>query len=429
MISKKAFLALILCSICLSACVREAKDQSNVLSSIQCIDRNGLSETISNTQRLQAFRSHDFLAPQPYKKVLRVYGRNEQGQSPTKITTYHDNGQIWQYLEAMDGRAHGIYREWHSNGQLKIEAHVIEGMADLQENAILSWVFDGTNRVWDEYGHLIAEIPYDKGSLHTTSLYYFPNGTLQKVIPYKEGKIDGTLCEYDMSGNILEEICYEQGERNGPAIAYWNAKDICYVEEYDHGLLIQGVYFDASGNCCAEIVGGAGERVVFAEGKISLYTEYKAGKPEGTVRRLHADGSLHSCYQIIGGKKEGEEWEYYRVEKGAAAQPKLLLHWHEDKLQGVVKTWYPHGVQESQWEMQENKKQGYAFAWYRNGDLMLSEEYENGLLIEGTYYKRGEKSPASRIEEGKGRATLFSAEGLLLKKIDYEKGKPLIDKG
>jgi antitoxin component YwqK of YwqJK toxin-antitoxin module len=421
---------LLLCFLCLVSCTsHRMQDQSHVLTNIQCVDRNGLSETISNAQRLRGFRAMDFFSSQPYKKVLRVYGRNSQGQSPTKITTYHDNGQIWQYLEAMNGRAHGKYQEWHQNGQLKIEAFVIEGIADLRDNAALSWVFDGVSKVWDEYGCLVAEITYEKGALHTPSTYYFPNGQVQKTIPFHEGKIDGVFFAYDVAGNAMEEVYYTKGKKNGIAIAYWNAKEICSMEEYAQDFLVQGVYFDSLGNQCAEVVKGNGDRAEFVDGKLAILTEYKEGIPEGNVRRYRIDGTMHSCYATKDGKKEGVEWEYYPTKVDMQPIPKLFLHWHDDKLQGIVKTWYSDGVQESQWEMQENKRQGYAFAWYKNGELMFSEEYANDLLVEGMYYKRGESTPISRIEKGSGRATLFNAEGALLHQVEYEKGKPSIDHG
>lgn len=418
-------LLLLTCLLFTSCAMHRVRDQSGVLSSIQCIDRNGLSETISNTQRLNNFRSTDFMAAQPYKKVLRVYGRNQQGQCPTKITTYHDNGHIWQYLEALDGRAHGAYAEWHPNGSKKLEAQVIEGVPELNDNAILSWVFDGVSHVWDADGHLAAEIAYDKGLLHGESTYYFPNGEVHKRIPYDSGKIDGALCAYDAGGNLVEEIPYVGGEKEGVAVKYWDAHSVCSIEEYVQDRLERGVYFDKTGALCAEIVEGNGERAEFEDALLSALVEYKAGKPEGRVRTFYPSGVLHTCYALHEGKKEGEEWEYYPE----SDQPKLLLHWHADRLQGTVKTWFPNGVQESQWEMEGNRRQGLAFAWYHNGDLMLSEEYESDLLVKGTYYRRGEGAPTSRVEEGKGRATLFSAEGLLLKKVDYDKGKPTLHHG
>ena len=58
---------------------------------------------------------------------------------------------------------------------------------------------------------------------------------------------------------------------------------------------------------------------------------------------------------------------------------------------------------------------------------MLMEDYEKDLLVNGTYYKKGDKKPVSRIEKGKGTATLYDPDGYFLKKIPYEKGLPLLE--
>ena len=81
--------------------------KENTLLSIQLLDRNGFSETISTKERLALHAQTDFLIPQPYQKVIRIFGRDRAGKSHSKITTYHSNGFIWQYLESVDGRAHG----------------------------------------------------------------------------------------------------------------------------------------------------------------------------------------------------------------------------------------------------------------------------------------------------------------------------------
>ena len=97
------------------------------------------------------------------------------------------------------------------------------------------------------------------------------------------------------------------------------------------------------------------------------------------------------------------------------------------KLDGAYKTWYENGVMESQREINANKKHGLSFAWFKDGSLMLSEEYENDLLLKGSYFKKGDKNPVSKVESGKGYATLYDKDGLFLKKISYDKGKPILD--
>ncbi len=181
------------------------------------------------------------------------------------------------------------------------------------------------------------------------------------------------------------------------------------------------------GNLVAGVKGGYGKQAKFTEGNLSALFNIERGEAEGEMQFFHPDRTLHCSYIVKDGKKNGEEWEYYPAEVGQDPLPKLCVHWNDDKIQGQVKTWYPNGKIESQREVNGNKKQGLSFAWYKNGDLMLVEEYENDLLVKGTYYKKGEKKAVTKIESGKGTATLYTSDGFFLKKVSYEKGKPLLN--
>jgi antitoxin component YwqK of YwqJK toxin-antitoxin module len=391
---------------------------------MQVIDRNGFSETISSKERLASYQTVDFLSPQPYQKVLRVYSKTREGAAASKVTTYHPNGYLYQYLECQGGRAHGLYREWHPNGVQHIEAVVIEGTADVHQLAMASWIFEGQSTVWYEDGTLEAEISYNKGLLEGLSLYYHPNGALWKSIPFEHGEIHGLLTVYNPEGELLESSSYQQGALHGACQKFWGAQRPMAVERYELGLLQEGVYTDAQGALLTEIHAGSGLQALFLEGRLHSLLEYRKGVQEGRVQTFRADGSLHSTHDMREGKKQGEEWIYY---PGEANTPKLLLHWQNDALQGVVKTWYRTGAIETQKEMHANKKRGLSFAWYEDGSLMYVEEYDNDSLIQGSYFRRGNKSPVSKVEGGSGVATIHEGSGLLLKKISYEKGKPVPD--
>ena len=69
-----------------------------------------MSETINSKDRLNAFEKTNFLSAQPYQKVMRVYGKQENGDIKACITSYHPNGQVKQYLESVNNRAFGAYQ-------------------------------------------------------------------------------------------------------------------------------------------------------------------------------------------------------------------------------------------------------------------------------------------------------------------------------
>lgn len=409
----------------LNGCSFFSEQHPEQIVSIQVIDRNGFSETISNKERLANYQNIDFLASQPYQKVLRVFGKNNEGKNRSMLTSYHLNGTIGQYLEALDGRANGLYLEWHENGKLHIESHVIEGLADLSETAQKTWIFDQHSTVWDEEGNLVAEFQYDKGLLEGEAKYYHSIGTLAKSIPYEKGLIDGSFKILNPRGVILEKIDFKKGQKDGQASGIWNENNPKYQEQYREGKLINATYFTPQGIPIGEIENGLGIKAEFQDTGQYALIEYKNGYPEGQAKIYLPNGNLHSTYSIKNGKKHGCEWEYYPSSEDL--KPKLMITWHEEMMQGIVKTWYENGVLESQKEMSNNKKHGLSFAYYVTGDLMLMEQYDNDKLIKGSYYQKGSQEPISIIEQGNGVATIYHPDGYFLQKILYEKSRPVVE--
>jgi antitoxin component YwqK of YwqJK toxin-antitoxin module len=405
----------------LSGCVYSPHQiDAGKIASMNIIDRNGMSETIHTKDRLNAYEKTNFLAPQPYQKVMRIYAKEKNGDIRSCITSYHPNGLIKQYLEAVNHRACGRYHEWHPNGSMKIDAMVIGGTADINTQAEQNWLFDGVNRAWDEEGLLTAEIRYAKGELQGESVYYHPNGKKWKICPFSKSQLDGKMEVFLEDGSIFQTILYKEGKKNGLSARYWSIGKIAYQEEYADNLLLEACYYDFLGHLVASIRNGKGFRALFGKKELQQLQEYDNGQQEGCVKVFDEQKNLVSKFSVKNGEKHGEEIDYFP----SSNQPKLLLTWHEGVLQGPVKTWYEEGQLESQREMSGNQKQGLLTAWYRNGALMLVEEYDNDRLIKGEYYRMSEKTAVSQIERGKGIATLFNPEGNFSRKIYYEDGKP-----
>jgi antitoxin component YwqK of YwqJK toxin-antitoxin module len=398
------------------------------LTSINIIDRNGLTETINNTERLEQYSLVNFLQPQPYQKVLRIYSRDAEGNIPACITSYHPNGYPHKYLEVMNSRACGEYKEWYPNGNLKISASVIEGVADIVEGSEKTWVFDDCNQVWDENEALQASILYAKGDLQGTSMYYHSNGNVWKSMPYVQNQLHGTVEIYLCDGALLQTTSYCNGVKEGKSMRYWNQDNIAAEEDYCEGILYTGDYYNSCGENIAHIEEGNGTRVIFGKETVVELQEYHHGIPDGKVQQLDRYGRVHSFYHIKNGCKHGEEVEHYEaVRLQQKLTPKLSIMWSDGNIQGMTKTWYDNGVQESQREISSNKKNGHSTAWYRDGSLMLIEEYEQDHLIRGEYYVKGEKFPISTVDDGKGTVTLFNSDGTLIRKIEYRKGRPCLD--
>lgn len=414
-----------LVALCAQSCsISHQRARDTELQTISLIDRNGITETINNPERIKLYQSVNFLAPQPYQKVYRIHKRDTQGNIPSYLHSYHENGQVKQYLEVKNSRALGQYKEWYPNGRLKTHTFIIGGEADLSDGAEKTWIFDGTAHAWDEDGNLITEIYYQKGQLQGHSLYYHPNGTIWKKIPYQDNLIHGTFEVYLDNGQIFQKSEFQRGQLHGPAFRFWPGCDrLAYEEEYVDGELKYGKYYDLCGGLISEVSEGNGYRAVFGKSDLAELHEIRNGIPEGEVRMFGTDKKLMRLYHCRNGLLHGEETEYYEI-PGKRHIPKILVTWYEGKIQGIVKTWYDNGVQECNREMSNNTKNGISTAWYSDGSLMMIEEYERDALMRGEYFRKGSQIPLSTIKEGSGTATIFDAEGNFLRKVQYDKGIP-----
>jgi antitoxin component YwqK of YwqJK toxin-antitoxin module len=416
-------LALLILAACSS---KQVEYDGNELSTMNIVDRNGFSETIATPERLKEYENTDFLASQPYQKVLRVYQKDRSGATRACVTSYHPNGQIKQYLDVLNGRASGCYREWYADGRLKVEATVIGGEADIHTGAEQSYLFDGLCKSWDENGALLAEICYAKGVLEGDSLYYHESGLLWKKVPFVKDEIHGRYEVFYSDGSPLQQIDYIRGKKEGKSLRFWSYPDAIAAEEsYQDDALITARYFDKNGKQLASIEEGNGFRATFNKEGIAELQQYAGGQMQGLVQRFDTLGRCIGKYNIQQGLKHGEEIENYPYfSKSDQERPQLLITWYEGKIHGPVKTWYMDGVQESQREMSSNAKNGLAMAWYRDGSLMLIEEYAQDRLMKGEYYLKGEMRPMSQVREGSGIATLYDSEGTFLQKVTYKNGVP-----
>ena len=422
----RIFLFLLLAA-AISSCRQSQIEPDNFLVGIQIQDRNGISETISIPDRLEAYNHIDFFSSQPFKKVVRVY--KKEGKTHSIITTYHPNGFIWQYLEAQEMRAYGLYQEWFFTGQLKIKAHVIGGTADVAPGAQSDWLFDNVSEVWDEQGRQVASIPYEKGALQGTSLHFYPNQQVRLETPYHQNLLDGELTEYYPNGATKEKTIYKKGLKQGESVGYGSRGEVCWIEEYKDDLLQEGSYFQPQGDLISSVKGGFGFQTFFDDLGNFQQIEIQRGKQEGRIKQFASNKEIRLTYQMKNDKKQGEEIEYYSLaeltDQNTAPSPKISVQWDNDMIHGSVKTWYPNGSLESQKEWARNKKNGTSCSWYRDGSLMLIEEYEEDVLVEGKYFKKQVKQPASTVFQGNGLATLYDEQGVFLRKVIYQKGKPV----
>jgi antitoxin component YwqK of YwqJK toxin-antitoxin module len=404
--------------LCFSSC--SPIPRKDEMQMIQIVDRLGMNETINEKEKIQRYATTDFLSPQPFQKVVRVYQHQESQPVKMIITTYHESGMIKEYLEVKGHRANGLYQEFHDNGRLKIQAHVMEGIADLTEAAKMSFIFDGECKVYNDQGRQVALFHYSQGKLDKEACYYAADGSLEKKIPYRQDRIDGIAQRYDAAGQIIGATAYQEGVKEGRSFFLGNSTELPFEEFYHQGKLLQATYYGLSGQVLSKIVDGFGICSITENHRLIKEVEYRKGEEEGLVKTYYPSGRLYEVYTQINGQKHGDEWVYYDDDNRT---PKLLLTWYQDELHGSQKSYYPNGNLESQREMVHNLMQGQLIAWYQRGDLMMMEEYEHHRLQRGVYYKIHSQEKVSEVEDGSGIATIFDGDGLFVQKVIYAKGE------
>ena len=418
---------IILISIFTSCGVYNKNEQ---MSFIQITDKHGISEIISSKEKLLKYQDVNFeTEPQPYKQVTRIFSDKTTKQKFSKITSYHNNGNIFQYLDIKDSSAYGKYIEWHKNGQKKIEAKIIGGEANLSPQSQETWVFHDISFVWDEKGNLLAEINYTNGLLSNISSYYFPNGNLQKIIPYENNEIHGTIKEYDENKKLTSISNFKNGKLNGKTKGFYKNNYI-FIENYKNGKLINGKYLDPNKKLISSIKNGKGYKIHVNEAISEVQKiEYTKGIEEGQIEIYSLDLQLICKYHKKNNQKQLDEIFYFlksELDEDSIMtneqHPKVSIQWKDNYIHGLVKTWYNNAVLESQKTVSKNKKNGPLSAWYKDGAIMLLEDYENDILIQGKYFKKNIPTPISIVTNGTGVATLYDENGLFIKKIKYEKG-------
>ena len=417
--NKSLFLIFIV-SVCFFTSCQRQQTLIPEIAMIQIVDRLGMNETIKEKEKIELFSHINFEDPQPYQKVVRVMGKKGDKTHKTIITTYHDNGFLKEYLEAVSNRAKGIYREFYPDGTKKIEAFVMEGVADLTESAKLTFLFEGDCTVYSPNGQLEVIFPYKKGKLSGNVNYYYENKMLKKTLPYEDDFLNGEAQFFDKLGTLLGSTNYQKGKKHGKSIFVGDQNTPYFEEFYDEGRLIDAIYYDFDKKEIARIENGFGKQIIFENKKLKKEIEYQNGYIEGVVKNFYPSGNLESQHQLHQNAKHGPEWLYFDEKQ---LKPKLFLTWYQDELHGSQKSWYSDGNLESQREMIHNVKHGQLIAWYRQGGVMMIEEYEQNKLKQGAYFHRGNQDKASEVIDGKGLATIFDADGFFLQKVRYEKGE------
>jgi len=127
-----------------------------------------------------------------------------------------------------DGKPHGLYKEYHKNGQLKEEVTYNNGE------------IIGPGKQYNTNGQLEKEVTFFKSGKiygHYKEYMYHDNGQLSQEETYKDGKLDGPGKQYNTNGQLEYEGTFKDGEIYGhyKQYMYHDNGQIWWVTIYNDG--------------------------------------------------------------------------------------------------------------------------------------------------------------------------------------------------
>lgn len=94
------------------------------------------------------------------------------------VITHHENGQIKEEIEVINNNAHGLYKLYHDNGQLRVVTRYEKGVQ-----------VDGIVDSFDENGFLIRTVEIRNDKLNGPFKEFYPSGTIKREGEYKDNEI------------------------------------------------------------------------------------------------------------------------------------------------------------------------------------------------------------------------------------------------
>ena len=318
------------------------------------------------------------------KKFIKKY-RN--GMLRAKQREWYPNGELLKVIIYELGVINGIYNEWWNNGEKKVEGQYKDGKKRGQ------WTYyDVGRRLRYDFYRRSGEF------LASYNFKYYANGQIKEEPSFVNGKAEGIWLRYSEGGNTIMQLEYLKGRKHGTWIKWWENG-----EKKEEGLYLgnkkeeQWTYYDS--------------------GRRSRYDFYHSDELLASYDfEYYANGQLKEEPSFNkDGVREGEWIQYFESgekksqELYTNATPNgLWITWHEStsekasertygggNLEDEFREWWDNGEKKVEGQYAGNKKEGVwmnydpgrrsRYELYRSDELVSSydfEYYANGQLKE-----------------------------------------------
>jgi antitoxin component YwqK of YwqJK toxin-antitoxin module len=207
----------------------------------------------------------------------------------------------------------GLYREFYTNGKIKMEGFNYMGKSDS------TWTYyyeNGAKQAEGKYseghrngdwtffhrnGNISASGIYDMGEKNGKWTYFHENGKISSEGEEREGKKEGYWKIYDNQGEFKGEGIFEEG--SGKYREYYDNGNIKVKGEMDNGVNIgDWKYYYPDGSLegeCKFIEGEGLYTGYYSGGQIKMQGRIKDGKNVGEWKLYKEDGTLEGYYRPI----------------------------------------------------------------------------------------------------------------------------------
>ena len=101
-----------------------------------------------------------------------------------------------------------------------------------------------------------------------------------------------------------------------------------------------------------------------------------------------------------------------------------LVIWKEDKEEGLATKWYKNGQKKAERTYKNGKKDGLYTLWYENGQKAGEGNYKDGKLMSAVDWKlNGEKCPVTNVKDGNGVDVYYNRDGTEEYRFTYKDGE------
>ena len=327
-------------------------------------------------------------------------GVREKYSPKNKTITYHlyrttpENDEIeTTYIYQISREKKSIVKRFYPSGQLMNETEYKDGQQD------------GIYKEYYEDGRLKMYQEYKDGKAHGLYLKYHPNDTIQEEGFFRNGEQEGAVYQYYMNGSIKNLFIIQKGDMEKMIMYYPNQKR--YFEEiYKHGLPYIYNFYDNNEQIFAQDTfknGNGHQYRYFLNGNVATSSQLSAGLMKDTCFWYLYDGRIQSYMMSYENDYSGRYVGYDDIDESIKiAETNFLL----------------------------GNEEGPENIYYINGQLFLSNYYENGTLegVQKKYYDNGNLQAEVPYMNGlrEGIASFYAVDGqTVMYQLHYSKGQAI----